>query len=586
MFKRSLSSLVLFAFLCTSSRALTILTGPTFTPATNAPLAGRLQLTTDENCRVSVQVGDGTGTWTREFYEFTTNHSVALLGFKANRTNSITVTVHSLSGEQSTAPDPLVFVTPRLPLDFPNITLHRSDPARTEPGYTLFRVAYNNSTKAYHVIVNNAGEVVWYSSVPSQLDVRQLENGDLFLFSTSAFQELNLLGETVQTWTVPSGFPIDVHDGVMTDHGTILYLSGSSESVTGYPTSTTNPNAPLTTANNLTYQRVVEISATNSALLNSWSLIDLLDPRRITYMTTLGPAVWDSEHANAVIEDPHDNSVIASLRHQNAVVKISRATGQLVWILGPHALWGPQWQPYLLTPVGTPFEWQYAQHSPLLTPQGTLMIYDDGNFRSSPYDAQVADVNNYSRAVEYQINEQTMQVSQVWEYGSSTPERFYTDKVGDAEPLPQTGNVLITFGSIRYINGAPPSSKGSGATIARIQEVTHEPAPQVVFDLGVTEYDNPNASGDCFVYRSRRIPDLYAHPAAPVADLTVKEDNGTPMLEFSADPARTYTIEASTDLSNWEEIGTPAHEAGSGSFLFHDADFSGFETRFYRVVTH
>ena len=94
---------------------------------------------------------------------------------------------------------------------------------------------------------------------------------------------------------------------------------------------------------------------------------------------------YDNEHANAILEDPRDNSIVVSIRHQDAVIKFTR-NGQLKWILGPHANWGAQWQKYLLTPVGTPFEWQYAQHAPELTPQGTLLVYDDGNYRASPFE--------------------------------------------------------------------------------------------------------------------------------------------------------------------------------------------------------
>ena len=55
----------------------------------------------------------------------------------------------------------------------------------------------------------------------------------------------------------------------------------------------------------------------------------MLDPRRITYLGGKIGTVWDSEHANAVIEDPRDDSLIVSMRAQNAVIKFSRATGQL-----------------------------------------------------------------------------------------------------------------------------------------------------------------------------------------------------------------------------------------------------------------
>ena len=112
----------------------------------------------------------------------------------------------------------------------------------------------------------------------------------------------------------------------------------------------------------------------------------------------------------------------------------------------------PAWQPYLLNPVGTPFAWQYGATCADLTPQGTLLLFDNGNFRASPFAASVPDPTNYSRAVEYQINEHTMEVSQVWDYGrTNVAQRLYVDHEGNAEPEPQTGNVLIDFSSVKYV---------------------------------------------------------------------------------------------------------------------------------------
>jgi hypothetical protein len=276
------------------------------------------------------------------------------------------------------------------------------------------------------------------------------------------------------------------------------------------------------------------------------------------------------------------------MRHQNAVIKFSRATGQLKWILGPPENWGPAWQPYLLTPVGDPFFWHYGQHAPIITPQGTLILFDDGDYRASPFDPSVPDSNNYSRAVEYSINEQTMEVSQVWDYGrTNAAERLYVGFEGNAEPQPTTGNVLIDFAAVQYVNGVAPSSYGPSATMVRLTEVTHDAVPQIVFDLAISLYGNTHTSyKDCSVYRCHRIPDLYAHPAEPVADLSVTYQNGAPLLEFSADDTRTYLIEASTNLVDWGLIGTASEgPAQSGNFSFTDMQSSGSPACYYRVET-
>jgi arylsulfate sulfotransferase len=569
-----------------SSEAVTIVSPPSVTQAAKASLAATLGVNTDVPSRVSVSVTDGVESWDRNFFDYGTNHIVPLFGFKAGRTNEITVQVRDRFQNEFTAPTPLTFVTAPLPTNFPVFTVLASKPELMEPGYTLFRVDVHNNTYAYVVIVDNSGEVVWYNQTPSTAEVRQLENGDLLMPSTNRFVEMDLLGNTVKTLFVPSDLQIDPHEGLPTSHGTILYLSGSTETVTDYPTSTKDPTAPRATAT-IHFEKVVEISITNAALLNTWRPIDVLDPRRISYLVGKISGGWDSEHSNAVIEDPSDNSLIISMRHQNSLVKISRATGELKWILGPHDGWGPEWQHYLLNPVGTPFGWEFGQHAPVITTRGTITLFDDGNFRAMPFDAPVLDTNNYSRAVEYKIDEKAMEISQVWDYGrTNVEERIYADHEGNADPLPATGNVLINFPAVSYVNGVPPSSFGASATMVRIQEVTHDAEAQIVFDLAITMYDKTNSVyKNCSVYRAHRIPDLYGHPAAPVTDLNVQMDAGTASLQFSADPARTYSIEASSDLEQWTEI-TIADPEEEGIYEFTDEDSINAAHRYYRVVTH
>jgi hypothetical protein len=568
-----------------SADAVTILTGPTFTPATNAPLAGLLQLTTDVSSRVGIQVTDGTNIWQRSFYDFSTNHSVPLLGFKPNRTNSIQITVFDTGNNAFTNVAPLTFITKALPAGFPVNTLLTNNPTLMEPGYTMFIVENRNTGAGYLTIMDNAANVVWYDALTQYaITACQLPNGDLFLpVNSTPFQELNMLGQIVKTWTPPTGYPIDLHEGVMTAHGTILYISDVNVTVTNFPGNITTSNAPLVTASVMD-TRAVEISATNGALLNVWSPLAMLDPTRITYLTTYGPPV-DNEHGNAVIEDTNDNSIIVSLRNQNAVFKFSRS-GQLKWILGPHELWPASFQPYLLTPVGTPFEWNYGQHAPMLTSRGTLVLYDDGNLRASPWDPPVADKNNYSRAVEYSIDETNMEVSQVWDSQPANDDRLYTYALGKAEGLPQTGNTLATYGLISYVNGVAPSSYNTNATMSRLIEYTHDAVPQVVFDLRFFDPTNTSTSYlGAFLYRAYRIPDLYAHPASPVVNLSVTIPGNIPHLQFTADPVHTYEVQASSDMVNWETVGTAVQTETAGQYTFDDFDESMPATRFYRVIT-
>jgi len=584
---------------CPLSRAVTILSGPTFTQATNAPLAGLLQLTTDVDSRVSVLVSDGTEIWERDFYHFATTHSVPLFGFKPDTTNEILVTVYDKYRNECTAQQLLTFVTAPLPVTFPTYSVLTDEPSEMEPGYTLFIIQNRSQNSAYITIMDNSGQVVWYRPVlqSSDIDVEQLGDGNLFIHEqppANRFVEMDLLGDIVRTWNPAAGYPINSHVGFITDHGTILYLSDVSEVVSNFPgydfpiniTSDTNP--PLETIS-VDDNPVVEISATNGALLHVWSPLSIMDPTRVTYLTGDFPSpiagTLDSEHANAIVDDTNDNSIIVSERDENAIYKFSRATGKLIWILAPPVDWPTNFQPYLLNPVGTPFEWCYGQHAPELTPQGTLLVFDDGEYRASPFDPELPDPDNYSRSVEYSIDETNMTISQVWDSydsGQSGNDRIYSSIMGNTDWLPQQRDVLVTYAWVNYTNGVLLNP--APATMARIVEYTHDPVPRVVFDVAFWFYGiNPTGYG-FYCYRSHRIPDLYAHPAEPVTEFIVSERDQLPLIEFSADPTRSYLIQASTDLQNWTTIGTPVQEGDVGDFDFEDLNASQFATRFYRIV--
>jgi hypothetical protein len=98
-----------------------------------------------------------------------------------------------------------------------------------------------------------------------------------------------------------------------------------------------------------------------------------------------------------------------------------------------------------------------------------------------------------------------MTVRQVWEYGRDEPERLFSYMVSEAEALPETGNVLITFGGVNTVNGVNSSALGYGKKHARVMQVTKESPAYKVFDVRV--YD-PNAIRTT-IYRSGIVESLY-----------------------------------------------------------------------------
>jgi len=528
-----------------SAWPVSVTSAPTFTlnPNGTTPLAGVVRLATDQPTRVTLEISNGEDSRTIEFAEFKTDFSLPVLGLKPDTRYSVEVKVTDQNNRQLIAAPALQAVTGPLPDDFPHIDVSVSRPELMEPGYTMMArfiraggdreitlagfgtgleeqtlpdwicsalswAAVCGSSKAptYTIMVDNAGDVVWYSSL-GDITNYQLEDGTLLYRSGNDVVNVDMLGNEISRVTLDDPGTGLTHELTPTVDQTYLSITIQQATVEDFPTSDTDPNAPRKTAE-IEDNPIVEFDS-KGKLLRMWRLVDMLDTSRIGYnslnMRDLGR---DWAHVNSVIHDPRDDSIIMSLRHQDALVKFSRSTGELKWILGPHSNWSPEFQALLLTPVGEPFEWQFHQHSPVITPSGTILVFDNGNYRASPFDGnpRVPNWRNYSRAVEYAIDEEKMEVRQVWEYGKYAEKRLYAAHISDANWMERTGNVLITFGGTIFTGGVPNADLGLGEISTNIIEVTHDTWATRVFDMVV--YD-PTPGARLQVYRSERIPDLY-----------------------------------------------------------------------------
>jgi arylsulfate sulfotransferase len=498
-----------FAFTETGIGPVEVIEGPSLTmdPLGLTPLAGVVEFETNVPVGVFLRISDGIDTTLVGFPGRGTEHSLPVLGLKPDRAYEVTPILVP-GGEQTT----LIAVTDPLPDDFPEIRVMASDPARMEPGFTImdgFNWGRVDPRPGYTVILNNHGEVVWYSTLRLR-QVGVLDNGNLFGHDRRFAVERDLLGHLVRSTELLTGAGAIHHELARTELGTYLSLSATSVEVENYPTSDTDPDAPTQTTHVID-SFVVEFSD-DGTLLNQWPVTEIMDPTRIGYGSMNWNTLWqayDWAHDNAALYDPSDDSIVFSSRHQDAVVKFSRSTGELIWILGPHANWSGEYQPFLLDPVGAPFEWQYHQHAPEITPHGTILVFDNGNHRASPFDGQVPlePVENYSRAVEYKINEKKKTIRQVWEFGEDMAEPLYAGAQGDVDWLDQTGNVLITFSATTVTGGVPAQELGLGRSYARIIEVDHGMPADVVFDVMLFDPTRPN--GVINIYRSERFRGLY-----------------------------------------------------------------------------
>ena len=514
-----------------TAHAVQVVSGPTLTmdPNQQTPLAGVVELETDVAVGAQLTITHGAEIRTVQFPNPVTQHYLPVLGLQADRTYTVDVDLIP-GGHVGT-----VFATTALlPADFPTLTTVVSDPLNMEPGYTLIdcmRREKLDPRPNYTAIVNSAGAVVWYTTICISAG-RQLPNGNiLYRSGLDSVIEMDLLAnQNYQALAIP-GIGLH-HDLLRTPHGTYLSLDRQLVNVSDFPTSETDPLAPTAPAT-LRDDSVVEFLP-DGTLRKEWPLVDMLDATRIGYLSldqTGGGLDWT--HANAVNYRADDDSIIVSMRHQDAVIKFSRRTGALEWILGPPENWSPAFQPYLLQPTGPGFRWQYHQHAPMWTGSDTLLLFDNGNFRASPFDGTTPDTDedSFSRGVEYSIDTQNMQVSQVWEYGENSPERLFSSFISDADWQETTGNRLLVFGGVTFVDGAASMGLGLGERHTRIIEVTDDVTPVKVFEL----WAHDPTGGRISTYRGERIAGLYPVFASG-EDVVVDAGSWMTYLANTADP--------------------------------------------------
>ena len=337
-----------------------------------------------------------------------------------------------------------------------------------------------------------------------------------------------MLGNVVAQWhatrtpkEIPEGsVGVDTetfhHEILEMPSGHLLTLSSEVRNYDEYPSSTFDPEAPKQFAS-VVGDVIVEFSR-DGRVRRELKLLDILDPFRTGSGTGLGGGFWreiygdlvegtliDWAHTNAVFFDPETNAFIISTRVQDAVVKIDADSGEIVWILGQHDRWSSPWSDYLLSPQGE-LEWPNHQHASMVTPRGTVLMFDNGTNRDGPLEQAPPPSDSYSRAVEYEIDEEAMEVRQVWEYRGGDSEPFYSSFISDADWLPLTENVLITAGGLITDASGVATEAATGRRSARIMEMTHESPPEKVFELIV---EGDSSAGGWHVYRAQRIPSLY-----------------------------------------------------------------------------
>jgi hypothetical protein len=500
-------------------------------PNPAVPLAALLSVTSDVPTQIEFTLSDGVHTTNRlADATYRTEHlNMPVLGLRPGREHSVRVLLRDETGQSVLASQVLSITTPALPALFPPITVTTSAPPRMEPGVTLLS-AIAARPGSWLIEVDAAGDVVWFldcSRMPlvsgAQLTGQPLPNGNLMMIvGNQLLMEIDMLGNTVTSWwaarrsAAPAGtIPVDTdtfhHDMLVLpagDAADFAVLSTEKRALPNYPVDVvdTSRTEPMS---NVVGDVIVEFRR-DGAVVRRHQLLDLIDPYRLSYdslgnfwNTFYGVPTRDWSHGNGISYDASDNSLLLSARHQDAVFKIDRASGQLLWIMGDEGRWRSPWNSLLLSPLGADFHWQYHQHAPTVEADGSIWLFDNGDNRAIPPALVASPFHPYSRALQLHVDGRMRTVQHDWSYGGpqgGTGPSFYSFFLCSAYHLPETGNVLICDGG--------KVDPANGQLFARIYEVTQESSPEVLFEIQLRDpatVDPINYS----VYRAYKLPSVY-----------------------------------------------------------------------------
>lgn len=344
------------------------------------------------------------------------------------------------------------------------------------------------------------GDIRWYSSANFAFDLKRMTNGHILIgterlvkmpYFTTGLYEMAFSGKVFKEYQSPIGGYH--HDQFLMEDGNILMLtfdmySGTVEDV------------------------CVLLDKDTGEVLRKWDYKDVLPQ-----FPTAGSGSQDAHdwfHNNAVWYDKKTNSLTLSGRHQDAVINLDYELDEngkckLNWILGDPEGWPEEMQKYFFKPVGdlSKFDWQYEQHSCVVLPNGDIMLFDNGHFRSKNPEKRIPNSQNYSRGVRYRIDTEKMEIEQLWQYGKERGAEFFSPYICNVEYYNE-GHYMVHSGGIGYEDGK--TCEGMA-----VMKAMHPDGHTYTFNSITCELVNDEIKYELHVpancYRAEKLPLYYAN---------------------------------------------------------------------------
>ncbi len=387
--------------------------------------------------------------------------------------------------------------------------------------------------QSYVWIVDTNGDVRWFLNIDKfrdPNDIRkkgnfmgfdQTKDGNIMWGTSQRYYKYDLMGREVFNRPLPRSYIDFSHHLEETSKGTYLLRVASSD-------------FKRKDGKNVRTVRdtIVELDKEGN-VLDEWKIMEILDPYRDNNLlaldqgavclnvdasqsghtkskeemegpnspfgdvTGVGPGRnW--AHINSVNYDATDDSIILSIRHQSANVKITRDK-KVKWILSSPEGWSDKFKPFLLKPIDEKgnkincgetgskcpgyenpkggFDWTWTQHTTYVIPEkskaGLIHVssFDNGDSRGMEQPAVPS--MKYSRAVEYVVDEKNMTVQQIWEFGKERGLDWYSPITSVTEYQPKTDSMMV-YSATAGLGDVQAFRAGKAKLVPYLHEFTYD----------------------------------------------------------------------------------------------------------------
>ena len=455
-------------------------------PYDASPLSALLLFQTEDAMTVDISVAgkDEATTIKNSFDDYTTDHSVPILGLYSDTENEVTVTLTDESG--NSMEKKVTIKTGTLAKSIANIEVKEADTTKMELGDSELTFVVPSTKRAYAFDAN--GDVRWYSTRYNSHIFKELDNGNLLYLTKESndadtynvLLETDYLGKIYHRYDFSSSSAAN-DTGKSEGEMTVIHHDGI-ELPSGNFLLTVNDGS------NYIEDTMIELNRETGEIEKTIDLKDILPEAFYEdYDSTSredGKVDWF--HQNSVEYDEADDSIIISGRHQDTIMKIDYSTNEIKWIMGDSSGWPDSYQKYFLK---GDVKASGGQHAAIVlsdqdeNDETTDILYYDNNISVTRGDEETSE--QYSEARQVRINEAEMTIEEVWTFGEDLGEDYYTKIIGSARYLSNTGNRLVNFG---YRDEGQTSS---------IMEVTEE--GETVLNVDLTDFPT-----SAWAYRAER----------------------------------------------------------------------------------